>query len=50
MSGPSSADEPIDISMALSESIAVFPGDTPLSREVLMDTRRGDHLTLSTLR
>ena len=42
--------ELIDISMPLTESIAVFPGDTPLSREVLMDTRKGDHLTLSTLR
>jgi len=29
---------------------AVFPGDTPPTREVLMDMVRGDHLTLSTLR
>lgn len=41
---------PIDVSMALSAATAVFPGDTPLSREVLMDCARGDHLTLSTLR
>jgi arylformamidase len=40
----------LDISMALSEAIAVFPGDTPLSREVLLDTAKGDHITLSTLR
>lgn len=41
---------PIDLSMPLSAATAVFPGDTPLSREVLMDHARGDHLTLSTLR
>lgn len=29
---------------------AVFPGDTPPSREVLLDMTRGDNLTLSTLR
>ncbi|MEO1009307.1 MAG: cyclase family protein [Planctomycetota bacterium] len=39
----------IDISPPLTPDIAVFPGDTPLSRRVLMDTARGDHLTLSTL-
>lgn len=42
--------EPIEISMEMSERLAVFPGDTPLSREVLLDTAKGDHLTLSTLR
>ena len=42
--------ELIDISMEMSDRLAVFPGDTPLSREVLLDTARGDHLTLSTLR
>ena len=40
----------IDISPPLSPEIAVFPGDTPLSREVLLDFARGDSLTLSTLR
>ena len=40
----------IDISPALSPSIAVFPGDSPLTREVLLDLRNDDHLTLSTLR
>ena len=39
-----------DISPALSPEIAVWPGDTPLSREVLCDMARGDNLTLSTLR
>ena len=40
----------IDISPPVSPALAVFPGDTPPSREVLLDMRRGDHLTLSTLR
>lgn len=39
----------VDISPPLSPDTAVFPGDTPLSRQVLMDTAKGDHLTLSTL-
>lgn len=39
----------VDISPPLAPTTAVFPGDTPLSRHVLMDTARGDHLTLSTL-
>ncbi len=39
-----------DISPPLSPTLAVFPGDTSLSREVLMDMGRGDPLTLSTLR
>src|SRR5690606_6190984 len=30
--------------------LKVFPGDTPPTREILMDTTRGDHITLSTLR
>lgn len=29
------------------EGLAVFPGDTPFQREVLMDTKKGDHLGLS---
>lgn len=40
----------IDISPKLTPDTAVFPGDTPLSREVLLDFARGDSLTLSTLR
>jgi len=39
----------IDISPPLSPDLAVFPGDTALSRRVLLDIARGDHLTLSTL-
>lgn len=39
-----------DISPPVSSSTAVFPGDTPPTREVLLDMQRGDALTLSTLR
>ncbi len=38
-----------DISPPLSPELAVWPGDTPLSREVLLEMKRGDNLTLSTL-
>ncbi|MGH7130813.1 MAG: FAD-dependent monooxygenase [Phycisphaerales bacterium] len=44
--GPDGA---IDITPALSESTPVWPGDTPLSRKVLMDLAKGDTVTLSTL-
>jgi arylformamidase len=39
-----------DISPAISSALAVWPGDTPPSREVLQDLTRGDTVTLSTLR
>jgi arylformamidase len=39
-----------DITPIVRPALAVWPGDTPPSREVLMDMRLGDHLTLSTLR
>ncbi len=39
-----------DISPPVTSDTAVFPGDTPPSREVLLDMARGDHLTLSTFR
>jgi arylformamidase len=39
-----------DISPTITERLAVWPGDTPPTREVLLDMRRGDNLTLSTLR
>ncbi|HET9299835.1 MAG TPA: hypothetical protein VFO11_07805, partial [Candidatus Polarisedimenticolaceae bacterium] len=39
-----------DITPVVSSALAVWPGDTPPSREVLMDMARGDSLTLSTLR
>jgi arylformamidase len=38
-----------DISPPITESLAVWPGDTPPRREVLLDLRRGDAITLSTL-
>ena len=38
-----------DISPPLTPKTAVFPGDTPLSRQILLDMKRGDNLTLSTL-
>ena len=38
-----------DISPPISPSWKVWPGDTPLSREVLLDMKRGDNITLSTL-
>ncbi len=40
----------IDISPPITPDLAVFPGDTPPTREVLLDMTKGDNLTLSTLR
>jgi len=37
-----------DISPPITTALKVFPGDTPPSREVLLDMSRGDPLTLST--
>jgi len=42
--------ELIDITPVVSPRLAVFPGDTPFSREVLLDMARGAHITLSTIR
>ena len=39
-----------DISPPITEALAVWPGDTPPEREILLDMTRGDNLTLSTLR
>jgi arylformamidase len=39
-----------DISPPVSPGLAVWPGDTPPTREVLLDLQRGDNVTLSTLR
>jgi arylformamidase len=39
-----------DISPPLSPSLAVWPGDVPLSREVLTEIQRGDSTTLSAFR
>jgi len=38
-----------DITPAVTEALAVWPGDTPPRREVLLDRARGDSVTLSTL-
>jgi arylformamidase len=38
-----------DITPTVSPGLAVWPGDTPLRREVLLEMDRGDNLTLSTL-
>ncbi|MFQ5551418.1 MAG: cyclase family protein [Gemmatimonadales bacterium] len=40
----------IDISPPISPALAVWPGDTPSSREILADMATGDNLTLSTHR
>ena len=39
-----------DISPTISKDIAVFPGDTPFEREILMSFEKGDHLLLSSTR
>ena len=39
-----------DISPPVMPKLAVWPGDTPLTREVLLDIDGGDNITLSTLR
>jgi arylformamidase len=39
-----------DLTPTISPALRVWPGDTPPSREVLMDMKRGANLTLSTLR
>ena len=39
-----------DISPPVSPELKVWPGDTPMSREVLLDMHKGANITLSTLR
>jgi arylformamidase len=39
-----------DITPPITPNLAVWPGDTPPSRELLLDINRGDNITLSTLR
>lgn len=39
-----------DLTPRITPALAVWPGDTPPSREVLLDLARGDTVTLSTLR
>ena len=38
-----------DISPPITEKLKVWPGDTPPSREILLDMSRGDDVTLSSL-
>jgi len=38
-----------DITPPITDRLAVWPGDTPPTRQVLCDLRRGDNITLSTL-
>src|SRR5438128_4021967 len=38
-----------DISPPITPRLAVWPGDTPPRREVLLDLAHGDNITLSTL-
>jgi len=38
-----------DLTPSISERLQVWPGDTPLTREILCDQKRGDNITLSTL-
>ncbi len=38
-----------DVTPSVSADLDVWPGDTPPTREVLLDMARGDNLTLSTL-
>jgi len=40
----------LDVSPALTQKIGVWPGDTPMSREIVCDMKRGDNITLSALR
>lgn len=39
-----------DITPPITPQLAVFPGDTPLSQELLLELRKGDAVTLSTMR
>ena len=39
-----------DITPPITLRTQVWPGDTPISREVLCDMAKGDNITLSTLR
>lgn len=43
------AQEVFDISPVISPELAVFPGDVPFSRQVLLDQTKGDHLCLSSM-
>lgn len=49
-SSPRRSRELWDISPTVDSALQVWPGDTPPSREILLDMERGDNLTLSTWR
>lgn len=36
-----------DITPVINSHLAVFPGDTPFKRQVVMDVNKGDHISLS---
>ncbi len=38
-----------DMTPPITSRLQVWPGDTPLAREILLDMKRGDNITLSTL-
>lgn len=40
----------IDISPEISVDIAVFEGDVPFSRDVMLDMKKGHHMTLSSIK
>lgn len=40
----------IDITPAITAKMGVWPGDTPMSREMVCDLKKGDNITLSALR
>ncbi len=40
----------IDITPAVTDRLGVWPGDTPLTREILCSIEKGDSVTLSTIR
>ena len=40
----------IDITPVINSQMAVFPGDTPFSREVVLDTENGDNISLSSIK
>lgn len=42
--------EILDISPVINPRLAVFPGDTPFQQEFLMDMKKGQHLTLSSIK
>jgi arylformamidase len=48
--GPAAGGQLIDISPEISPATNVWPGDTPYTREILLDTEKGANITLSAIR